>query len=343
MRPSGTRAGVAAMVAILMGAVAWGFVSNRRRGIVEVAPAARIVRRNGRTFVVLDSMARRRGGVALAAVSALRQPTGISAYGRVMQLDGLTRGRDQYAQAEAAAAQASARLDQARAAYGRLALLHADSEIVSSSSLEAARATYQADSAARMATSRALRSARAALRENFGPVIGGWLAHDPPVLDSLLRGQRVLLQVTLFPPLVLGAPPERAVAVLPSGKTIPARFVSWAAETDPEIQGQSFFCLAPSAPALLPGASVEVRIRPRSGREHGVLVPRSAVVWYEGSPWVYALSRPNELARRRIRIDGRTGDAYAVEGVEPGARIVVRGAGLVLSEETLSSMPAEDD
>lgn len=349
MRVPVARLGVAALVAVLGGAVVWGFLHNRQEaeqgdeGDQPVGVAGRVLHRDDRTFVVLDSAARRRGGITLATASAVRRPPQIAAYGRVMELDSMTGARDRYASADAAAAQARARLAQTRAEYRRLSLLHADSEIVSTSRLEQARAAYQADSAGEMAASRALRSAAAGLREDFGPVIGDWLRRDPPVLDSVLSGRRVLLQVTLMPPLVLSAPPERTVAVLPSGATVSARFVSWASRTDPEIQGQSFFCLATSGPGLLPGASVEVRVQPHAGAGDDALVPRDAVVWYDGAPWVYVQSPPDEFSRSRIHIEGGAAGAYAVEGLTPGAWVVVRGAGLVLSAEFRSSVPADED
>lgn len=333
------RAAAAVLVLGLAGAIAWGFLRGRREAAREarserpVRAAASVLRRDGRTFVVLDSAVRRAVGIRLAAADTAREAPELPAYGRAVELGPLTDARDRYAGAAADSRRAAADLQVSRAEYRRVEALHADGQIVPERRLEQARAAFRADQAAAMAAARKERSARAEALEEFGPVLGRWLIGGSGMLDSLLAMRRVLLKVTLPPPLEVASAPDSAAVLLPSGDTVRARFLSEAPRTDPRIQGQSLFYLAPTAPGFRVGATVEVRLRPAGRPSGAALVPPSAVILYEGRPWVYAEGPEDQFGRRPVALLGRTGPDYVATGVRPGTVLVTRGAALVLSQE----------
>ncbi len=69
-----------------------------------------------------------------------------------------------------------------------------------------------------------------------------------------------------------------------------------------------------------------------------VLIPVGSVLSAEGRSWVYIQEGPEIFARREVRLIRLAGDSWVAEGPAPGARIVVQGAQLLLSEEQKASI-----
>ena len=66
----------------------------------------------------------------------------------------------------------------------------------------------------------------------------------------------------------------------------------------------------------------------------GVIIPSSAIVWWEKKPWVYIQNEPHHFARREVEADfSIEGGLFVSRGVNPGDYIVVTGAETLLSEE----------
>jgi len=87
-------------------------------------------------------------------------------------------------------------------------------------------------------------------------------------------------------------------------------------------------------PVLRPHAFVEVILTPRKG-ETTVVVPAESIVSDGARAAVFAEVRPGSYQRRYVRIGNRTHDQVEiVSGLEPGTRIVTRGALLLLSALT---------
>jgi multidrug efflux pump subunit AcrA (membrane-fusion protein) len=71
-----------------------------------------------------------------------------------------------------------------------------------------------------------------------------------------------------------------------------------------------------------------------------VAVPASALVDDAGRPVVFVQREGESFARRPVTIGARDGLYVAVEGVQPGDRIVVRGAPLVRLAALSTSVPS---
>jgi hypothetical protein len=65
----------------------------------------------------------------------------------------------------------------------------------------------------------------------------------------------------------------------------------------------------------------------------GPSIPDAAVAWFEGKPWVYLEKSPLHFQRAAVTIRSYDSGRYAVDGLPPEARIVTRGAQVLLSEE----------
>jgi cobalt-zinc-cadmium efflux system membrane fusion protein len=71
---------------------------------------------------------------------------------------------------------------------------------------------------------------------------------------------------------------------------------------------------------------VPVKIMSRQ-QVSGVLVPVSAILRDdENLPFVYVLQSDNSFARQRVTLGYRSGDRYALTGLNPGQQVVVDGA-----------------
>jgi hypothetical protein len=82
---------------------------------------------------------------------------------------------------------------------------------------------------------------------------------------------------------------------------------------------------------LLPGATLTVSLP--SGRSvEAVRMPASALLWWQGRPWVFIRSHAGDFERREIAFD-RASDAALLADMDDGTEVVVQGAQVLLSEE----------
>jgi hypothetical protein len=340
---------VVALLAIL---VVWGYArgreESRRDAEASIAAPSRNRLVNGETAVEIGAAAQARGGIVVAPAPASGS-AGVTGYGRVIPLDTLAALHNEYVAAQSAAAQASARADASRREYDRLATLHADEQNVSARAVEEARATMLADEATLVSAGAPVRTLAAVARQNWGPVVGDWITRGSAELARLMAGREVLVQVTVpFGADVAERPPRSARLETGPGTAVDARYISTAARTDPAVQGPSFYYVAPSSPALIPGMNVRALLAGGASAGHddasGAAIPDSAVVWADGSPWVYVQLDSNTFVRRRVPVGvpAAAGGSF-VTTIAPGTPIVVRGAQVLLSEELRSRIQGSSD
>lgn len=113
-----------------------------------------------------------------------------------------------------------------------------------------------------------------------------------------------------------------------SSAPMPAKVDYVAALVDPASKAVSVRILAPNNNLLL-RKDMFVRVAIKSAHEHtGVLIPVSSVLRDEQNlPYVYVAAGANSFARRRVDLEGRVGDQYAVSsGLNAGDRVVAEGA-----------------
>ncbi len=220
----------------------------------------------------------------------------------------------------------------AQAEVGRLGPLHRDNSIVSTRTLQAAQVTGATEQAALKVATNKLRLQESAIRAQWGPVLAAWLTGGSPQLDRLLSGQSLLVQIAM-PAGQHVADPATAQLRTPLDRVIDATVISGVPQTDPRFQGQGFFATAPGDTALLPGMTVPVSI-PDGDAVHGVVVPTTAVIRWQGQPFVYTMAADGQFVRQAVATDILTPDGWLVRaGVPAGTPVVVSGAELLLSEE----------
>ena len=95
--------------------------------------------------------------------------------------------------------------------------------------------------------------------------------------------------------------------------------------------------------SVRPGAAVVAHLPAPGGVRTGVMIPRSAVVRLVGKPWVYVQTDAESFLRRELSgAEPLDGTWFAPAGFQPGERVVVDGAQVLLSEELKAQIEREE-
>ena len=333
--------------ATLVAVLVWVLMENRKDSAPEnnqergKAPA-RVYTQDGERVITLNHSAQINGGVTLAALESTLHREELRGYGSVLQIQELVDLYDKYVAARATAEKARASLEVSRKEYERLKPLR-DNRNVSDKTFQSAEATWLSDDVNARAARQSLLVLEGNLRQRWGPVLARWLQEESPAVARLIRQQDVLVQVTVSPDGHITSAPTSILLQTSGGELRSAKLVSPSPHTDPRIQGSSFFYLAEARePGLVPGINV-VALLPVGSQVKGVIVPSSAVVWWQGKPWVYVQKDQDHFIRKEISTELPVKDGwFVVKNLAAGDRIVVSAAQLVLSEELRAQIPGEE-
>lgn len=296
---------------------------------------------NGQTVVTLDAATQKRLGIAVSPLIAINTRRQESAAATVLSAQGLAPLHNAYVSAEAQVEIAQAQLAVSSQEYERLKMLYAENQNTSKKALQAAEGMARTNRANLDAARKALEIASSAVQQSWGGAVAGWVVNDSPRLASVLNQRACLVQLTLPPGTSFEDPPEINLST-PNGNSVEASYVSPFPQVDPRIQGVSLLYLARAYPLLQPGMNLVARL-PVGKRLRGVVIPHTAIVWWQGQAWVYAQTAPSRFTRRAVPIDQPLGDGYfATRGFAPGAQVVTQGAQVLLSEEFRSQIQPED-
>lgn len=260
----------------------------------------------------LDTASQARLGLRLATLARGEMPPSTRAVASVLDPLPLAKAID-----ELKAAQAAARASQAEVARTQ-ALLAAHGN-ASRKALEAAQAQAIGDQAR-------LREARVALRTGWGDDLAKM---DPPrrdrLVDALVEGSQVLLKAE-----PLGRPAESlqvraATLQMPHGTDLPAHVLGRLPRSSSGLAAG--WLLQAGAGPLVPGMVLTAQLHGEGEPVRGVLLPRAAVVRWNGLDWAYVATGATRFERRAVHARAMTPAGWLV-GVpfKPGERVVVQGA-----------------
>lgn len=307
-----------------------------------IAAPPRVSIRNGRPVVTLDEVAFERSGIESAPQQHVTAPEIVRAFATVIELDQMTELANAIVTSRTGLQAAEAKLAASRGAFERAQTLFDNNRAIPLAQLQTTEAIFRADEAALLAAQAKARTDLARARQEWGDVIGAALETGGDLAVRLMERKELLVKVTL-PADRYVAEPAATVVVRGRGRpTADLRFLSPATETDPRIQGQAFYYLADAASGLQPGMNLFAEMAAGQPVD-GALVPPVAVVWWDGSAWVYLR---DDLAFTRHRIAATvTGDggAFVETGLPPDAELVTAGAQALLSEEFRSEIEIEEE
>ncbi len=257
------------------------------------------------------------------------------AYVTVLDTGYLVDLRKNYLDAMAGVEKAGAALEATRGEYARMKKLYGDRN-VSLKAYQAAEAAFRADRADLALAKGNLQAMKMSANQRLGSVLAGGAWNNTKLFLRLETRRAALLQVTLPQGYTANSPPTGLRIVTPSGRAVPARFISPATSTNPQIQGESFFYAASAKTGLVPGMNASA-VFPTGTPASGLLIPASAVVWWQGRAWVYVQTGADTFTRREVSTENPVDGGWFVSGgFSQQDEIVIKGAETLLSQEFLA-------
>jgi hypothetical protein len=290
------------------------------------APAAK-----GEPAVQLDAAARAQAGIEVTPLAAAAEPEQLRAYASVVDLQPLAELRGSYDSARAQVSKAHSAVEAASREHARVETLYRDDRNMSAKALDEATAALRTAQAERASAQAPLRQLEVTARQDWGPAIAAWLAEASPSLARLLNGQEMLVLITV-PSDPSASQSGIASLELAGGERIPARRLSAAGRADAKAQGTSAFYVVTAASRLVPGMTLAAFL-PSGPARPGAAIPESAVVLWQGRAWVYVEAAADRFVRRQVATDLPARAGYFSSELPAGARVVSRGAQLLLSQE----------
>ena len=300
-----------------------------------IKPPSRVLTRNGESIVTLDKSTLIKSGIVVESLKPVSYQRKLKAYGTVTELQSLIDLNNAYASALARVKKTEAVLNASRKEYERLKALYEDNRNISAKAIQATEATLLSNEADALSAQNALHAVEASVGQRWGSVLARWLFDSSHPLKRLMQQKDVLIQITLPAGIHLGSAPQNALVQTADGKVVSAKLVSPSPRTDPRIQGMSFFYITSARlSGLLPGMNViaYLQVGPKT---QGVLIPDSAVVWWQGRAWVYVQKEPGQFVRREVTTETPVKDGWFIsKNLNAGDNVVIRGAQLLMSEES---------
>jgi hypothetical protein len=308
------------------------------------APSSGIQHYTGESLIKLDAEAQQLSGIETMTLKPAGHHAEFTAYGKAISIQPLLDLRNRYFLALTERGSAKARFKQAEQNINRQQDLYRHG-VSSKRSLEEQQAQWQAHKAQ---VNAADFQGRAIIDEAlflWGKELTNWaLSSDSDKLGAFLSGRQRLLQITLPANKHLDA--IQAIYVEASGnrgKAHKAELISMAAQTETAAQGESYYFQTGDR-NIITGMNVTAWIPEQNTQMTGVMIPKSALIWYMDQALVYLKTADATFSRRAIAHYSATANGYFISGtLQPGEQIVTQGAQMLLSEELRGQIPKEDD
>ena len=322
---------LALLLLIVFGFAAWFYVKSHR---LPNESRSRVSIHNGAAIVVLDSEMATQNGIRVEALKTIDFRPHMNAYGIVLDPQPRIDLRIRIATAKGQLAGARASESASRHEYERLDHLFRKGGNVSEKAEEAGEATWKADEGRLSEARDTLKRLRQMARIEWGEVLGGWASEaGPKSLSDPMRGDEALLLVTFPAEEGRRTPPAQVQVQVDSvGPKTQARIVSPAPKLDSAVQGATYFYSMPSRNVRI-GMRLSVGVPVTGKRLRGIIVPSSAVVWFEGKAWAYVEEGTGHFRRTEVPVATPVPNGWFEAGLDPNPRLVVRGAQLLLSQE----------
>jgi len=332
------------IVGALLLAAGWaGFGTRGRpeadeshRAVSQELPPTTITA-HGLKVVVLGQALQAQAGIRTQPLVPARYRSQVRAYGLVLDPRPLLALRAGYAAALGQLGVARAVATTSQREYERLRLLNRDDQNVSIKTVQAAQGAYQSAQARLAAALVNVANLQQTAITQWGPVLARWALHHRTgpltrLFNGQVNGQGALLLVTLPPGLAV---PSMPTVVQVDNGNMPASTATWVSaspQSDPSIQGETYFYLMPAREVRM-GMRVAVDVPLPGQTRQGVVVPDSAVLWYADQAWVYLQTNVEHFVRHRVSTQAPVRGGWFETDLSPGQRVVTQGAQLLLSQE----------
>lgn len=177
----------------------------------------------------------------------------------------------------------------------------------------------------------ALNSAEARLNAAWGRPVAQAAAE---ILAALAKGGSLVRLDVL-----LGEAPDvnaKEAHLSVPGRTgvVTAKIIGPAPTADPQIQGGGFIALAYDS-GLAAGTALRATLLGIGESSNVLVLPRSAVVYHQGSAWIFVLGEEDTFERKLVTLGRGVGGADVViqAGAEPDEQVAATGAQQLLAAE----------
>jgi len=299
----------------------------------------------GQGTIFLAAKAQSVSGLQTITLTSVSDHPEFTAHGKAVNIQPLIDLRHRYLVALTERSGATARFKQAEQNIKRQQDLYRDGA-TSKRNLQVQQAQWQTDKAQVDASGVQGKAIMDEVRFNWGNKLTEWaLSKDADPLSSFLSGRKTLLQITL--PVNKQLSHEiQSIYVEASGNrsaATKAELISAAPQTDNTAQGESYF-FQTDGRRIRTGMRVAAWIPEQGENRSGVVIPKSALVWYMDQAFVYIKTDAEQFTRRTIDQYSATNGGYFVgSGISAGEQLVVTGGQMLLSEEFRGQIPDEDD
>jgi hypothetical protein len=297
---------------------------------------------NGITVISLDAATQAREGIRVEPVSETSSRTELRAASVILSVSGLAALRNLYIAARTRLERDRVDLATSRSQYDRTKTLYDENQNMSLQAMQSAEATFRNNQAQVTADEQDANLHLDTIRQNWGSVVEKWISSNSATLNTLLDQREFLAQVVFSPGEVAIAPRTLSITT-PGNHSVEARLVSPMPQVNAQIQGISYLYLISSRPGLAIGMNLAVLV-PVGHPVKGIVLPQSAVVWWQGKAWVYEASSPTTFTRHEAATENPVTGGYFVPGstFTSGTKVVTAGAQALLSEEFRSQIQQED-
>lgn len=334
---------VAAVLALFAFSLTRGMAKARAHRPTHGAAASRsmpfVQRRDGQVTVYLNPKMQAHLAIRKAPLHAARGRKQMTLPAMVLPVQKLASMVSAYNVADARLLKAEITAAVAKHEYQRLEKLYRDQQNVSQKAVQAAQGVYRSDNVdVHLARENASVAGEAVLQD-WGPVVTRWMQHNTSQIQRVLQRRDALIEMTL-PTDASFAAPAQVEFRLPAGGRAYARLVSSFPQVDPRVQGVGYLYLTRTRAGLAPGFNLITHFGIGALRK-GVIVPSSAVVWWQGKAWAYVAQGPDGFVRHRVSTSIPTSDGwFMANGFQPGVSVVTRDAQQILAVE-LTATPAQ--
>jgi hypothetical protein len=325
-------------------------------------PVAKQSNAAGPGTISLSAQAQALSGLQTITLAPVSHHPEFTAYGKAVNIQPLIDLRHRYLVSLTERGGAAARFKQAEQNIKRQQDLYREGA-TSKRNLQVQQAQWQTDKALVDAGGVQSKAIADEARLNWGEQLAEWaLSKDSEQLNAFLSGRKTLMQITLPANKQLAADTRNTYVEAAGNRSsaTKAELISAAPQTDTTAQGESYFfqvdgrrdcsrqsCGIHTIPGdnhIRPGMRVAAWIPEQGENQSGVVIPKSALVWYMDQAFVYIKTAEEQFSRRAIEQYSATSGGYFIgSGISEGEQLVVTGGQMLLSEEFRGQIPDEDD
>ena len=299
----------------------------------------------GQSVIRLATEAQKLSGIETLTLKPASHYAEFTAYGKAINIQPLLALRNRYLLALTERSSAKAWFKQAEQNIKRQQDLYRDG-VSSKRNLQEQQAQWQSYKAQADATEFQDQAIIDEALINWGKELTNWaLTSESDKLGAFLSGRQTLLQITLPANKHLPASIQTMYIEVSGNrsKANKAELISVAARTDTAAQGESYY-FQTADKNIITGMNVTAWIPEANEQMTGVIIPKSALIWYLGKAFVYLKTTEETFCHRTLEHYSITADGYFIsDAIRPGEQIVTKGAQMLLSEELRGQIPSEDD